>query len=964
MKSSKILTLVCILLALVCVFMTACKKYEEPTETNDPAEEPTEQNDEPIVENADGSITVKGLPEGYEWNIIINNDSQSHQITDPNGKIVYGEYVPNEDEIFYDAGLSATLNLPIYRVSDAYAVKDSKKVSYVKIGKYYYNFYQASTKNAAFMISLDEFLGDPTVAGIPAETTLSFENEYQIQSDDEFLYNNEAYHSYGMLKFSANNGVDIYEVRGCMINGEFYILGEIQNETYYVVAKRVTNITPTFDKTLENVLYSSDGTITTGNLDIYSITTEVRVPTYVAKVNGRYYGGIMDDSGEIYFEGLFGVSAYGLETKSLPDGNTLYVFGSGEGRKYAGSDATGAYEAVAVTYGYVKAGNFYAVAYTDGNTVVYPGIISFPTIFRSYEQILRQNNLYGLQNGTYQFSAKLLTYFKENYKTSDGYLTIKLEGTLASDQNAEKKVYEFKIAVPTAPKNAGYVSFDYQDYFNNDIRWVVEPDTNSVAAVVPNNGNGIRIQMENGNIPANSENADYEPELSTSSGFEVYSYTVRNDKYADYLLINGKYYEYNATSTDQYSPQATFDNLKQLIVIKELKPYENDAYQWNVTEERYDKIEDAVYEISFDGDFYQSFFAQIHDGKLWILIDAKEDSDGKTLKFKEDAVSYADFLASIEIGNGNSSLVDNAKLPDEKTTISRKSNIELSLNKSPIGIILDIYYYVSGGKNIYFTNYNQNSKITAVEPGDEEVTDLPADFAVTSTDTQTIGNSTYTFVRITWHEISKNYVVKIDGKLYAANLDDGNIQLSGNLILEDNLNISGVQNQIDSAIEINGVWYEIEWDYEDSLIALGDPVEGEVTYFESYESSVTVEEKDYEVYCLECEISDYAQTEWNGKTAYRKKDGTNGYVEIINDYFVEVQFDGDEVVSYPTLEQIESVDRQSIDLSAYIENVDGNVIRLKKGILSVLEKYNATQLVIESYSISLADLKITFGVSE
>ena len=161
---------------------------------------------------------------------------------------------------------------------------------------------------------------------------------------------------------------------------------------------------------------------------------------------------------------------------------------------------------------------------------------------------------------------------------------------------------------------------------------------------------------------------------------------------------------YTTNYDEQYAPLSTFEDLHDLIAISRLTFYAEGVYEQKLDAED-EFIEGAVYRISFNY-LWKEFFGQMREGKLWILTDAYEDDS--ILKFTE-AVPYADFIASIEVKEGTPSTT-NAKLSNGRA-ISRMS-AELFLDKSVIGSIDSICFYVSGGKNVYFTQYSTNSKAT------------------------------------------------------------------------------------------------------------------------------------------------------------------------------------------------------------------------------------------------------------
>ena len=993
------------------------------------------------TQNEDGSVTVSGLPEGYEWELDLYGQN-IYSTWDYDNNEIYGEYVSIVDQLIYDEALSAKAGVPVYRVPNKYS-RSFNQSDCVKIGGKYYRYGTSSDSwqnRAAYMIPLNEFLENPmanmkqvgyyvneekhqgkdqripvyicafgyvfeedgqwkyfnnleyvkyeensdgeliiyyvkdSLPSIPAagaELSLvdySQSDMFFYDDDRTFSYNGRTYNGFGRLTF-IDNKENIYSVLGCVIDGNVYILGVVEDyfdeaNATYIIGEEVTSYAERIKTktTLKSATYIFGDQTKVGDLEVYIVS--VAQPTYVAKIGNRYYYGQYyekteyDDEG-VYFDYLLDANVYGFATSMLPDGNTMYVVGTTT-RSFKENQ-------VEITYGYVKVSEtMYAMAYIYGDVVVYLGAEDDIFGFRSYEEIFG-DHLYGLEaDGTYRISAKLVNRINSN----NGFYDISLSGKKEIKATADTEGMTYLVNITVLGKSSIHsenaydesenVYFDFSEYFPKGYRLTLDTENDKVIIAVPDSEgaqHGVNITLSGGYATESWENAEYDDSMSAATGFDVYSRTVRYRVTGnDYVLQNdGQYYNYTTSGEVVYHlPKSTFTDLSVLrneIQIMGLQFFAACAYEEG--EEADTRVEGAIYRVSFNVGYLEGYYAQMRNDGLWILTGTQQNGD--ILNFT-GAVPYANFIASINFRYEGAGYSGSQTGVFEDNTPYGQAIIGIYIGNERVGTRYQ-YCYEKNGTVRYFMGsdltYTYTSNLIL-----QSVAELPADYHVDSYRMVFYDNGMFKIVGGYCYNTYKVYAVQIDGKFYEAGINSYNNEFylqGASLISEKELENDLYSIDYFFAVQVDGVWYRVEG------TTLGEALRYEV---ESQwdNGTFTVDEAEYTIYYVKYTAPCYEQTTWNGKLAYRAIDSDRGYVEIKEGFFTSVQFNGKDVF-YENLWETEvyNIYANALDLSAYVTVIDNRTVLVSRDLLSVMRKYNSNNLCFNGrYYISCDALQSAF----
>lgn len=769
-----------------------------------------------------GNLTVSGLPADGDYSFSVGGYA----------------FVPLKDIVSKDDAVSAQMGKDVYVLNREYWNASENVGTYLKYnGKYYstegeINIYEVPstlTLNELTAIVIRDYFGEMTDSGytllgrddVPVYVPYwGLHNVIMYVKDGVTYYSSSYYRTYeGYCVFEECTEDELYklvelkevtdsyyrnrymELDGKLVpltpyraqignssywntyygyteNGEIKIIDPTSNYRWAYLLDYANYVPelPDFDYNSEydyNDCYAINADGSYSKIDASYVNLYKRVPSYYYQISDDQYFNINN-----YY---YTPSVSGLNTMTLPDGNTLYILGTNTDGYFSGLNG---YE---LTYGYAegKSGIFVRAiaAMQDGKVVNVYYRDTSSTIQFSMDTLHADKYTTKNADGSYTLSAAYINQLN-NMCEKYGYYTIRIGGTFTLDgqtlntayaianytnttsQNVNQEL-DYNVWYELFDSNGGSDTPDYQGYdivFNNNgTISLVFPDGVTVTQVYYHNSIGVSVE----------DLIQYDKNMSDSTGLEIYSYTTSYDsnQYSgDYVYFNGKYYHWtynhiydfqfdeSITPTDWYVNGMTyrFDTVGAgdlgVVPVYETRI----EFNYNDPYHAYYDHEITVYTIVIDGEPYALTGAEV---------------TGESLLTFEGWLPFNEYMENLEFVVGSDSMYNNINYNGVNTPIYYASVYVYETDGNGNRLSTDwqhvIYreYVVVNGENKYICGYNTTSEVVLLDEAD--ISHIPAN-AEKHIDEKFNDNPNYSLVWFNWVETATVtfHYIKLAGSFY------------------------------------------------------------------------------------------------------------------------------------------------------------------------------------------------------
>ncbi|MBE6633136.1 MAG: hypothetical protein E7620_02195 [Ruminococcaceae bacterium] len=563
----------------------------------------------------------------------------------------------------------------------------------------------------------------------------------------------------------------------CLVERQY-----IGGKQFAVLGKELTSLPEHDQEWLETdrdiSFMNADGELYSETVTV--IRLEKYVPSFFVKLEDGVFANLSD-----YHSGLEeNAPVKGLPTMTLPSGKTFYLLTNQYTEEYINKYG------VDVLFGYTHVvGNLYAhtACYMENGEiarVVYRNSTS--SIYSQYSKLYKIDDyLVKKSDGSYVISAQLLATLKARADQANRYFDITVNYSTDTVEESYVVIYhsipeelELEDLFPMGGSHGPVDTEAYLDWYEifeqggkNPYGYTTELNEDGSLTIQFNSQNQIHDVEYRfyDRFPA-SVIVEYDEEMSEQTGLNIYSYTITQRNSNQYVLSNGKYYNYSIYWNHDATFTTDVNDLKSNIKLDRL------YYNYDFTDEQGNAYRVYRGEMSFsNGYYYNGFtlFFVLKDGVLYGAQGAQEMGES-VLQF-ESLIPYHEYLASLSL-EIHSSYKD-----------GYYSSRELYLNHQfyqVYDIPLSIMDHTSDG-----TAYEVATTVAqCIENGSEklyiketvatderylklhsDMTDFISDKTQVESYTEEFYNGTFTFVAFEWTNVQKHSTVKLAGEYYDYN---------------------------------------------------------------------------------------------------------------------------------------------------------------------------------------------------
>ena len=482
------------------------------------------------------------------------------------------------------------------------------------------------------------------------------------------------------------------------------------------------------------------------------------------------------------------INVSSLETKLLPDGNTMYVVGMAD--PYICEYSYGE-----LYYGYVKiSDNAYVRMYCleqDGYVVdvVYEGCRGVRYMY--FDQLYEVMDYVTVNNGVITVSSELISKLLASSSEPGDYVGIQLMATKSIGRDTYHYLFreflefniESEITLPghnlSDSKSPFYVLFEGHD----------PGDKVEVRSYIDENGDLVITGAEILHIETSFDSyfpadpfLEKDVAMSNNTGLDIYSYEYHDTRGSSYIYKNGKYYNFHCWSNYEVEAK-TIEELLDNWRIEDMR-YQFTIYpDANTPAELHNKM---VYNIEVTcidhntnnggSDLVNETMARITvygfimDGKLQVLTGAHYVSD--SLVTFEGYMPFDEYMDWLEYRVEIDSPDDGEWYPEYYKPYIRECSINgkiQTITRYRITLTepgYDVSYEIRAMKNEDGKYITSSVIVNEYLFIDEVATELPCQDAVERRNLTTFCNGVYTLANFDWVETTTYYAIKIGDIFY------------------------------------------------------------------------------------------------------------------------------------------------------------------------------------------------------